>query len=1408
MKFFYQLSLLITIKIISYSVGYCQVPTVQDCMGAIPVCQTTYWQSNSFSGTGNYPNEINASGGTCLLAGEKNDVWYIFTVISSGQLSFMIQPNNNADDYDWALFNLTNANCADIFTNNSLEVCCNYSASDGATGMANPANASCDASALDNTISPTIGVTAGQTYVLNISNFSSTNYGYNLNFGASTASIFDNIPPVFQSVNTAGIFCGTNQITFTFSENVLCNTVSPCDFTLTGPGGPYTITAITGAGCSVGAPMENTFTVTVSPPITAPGNYTISLVNACSSVADNCNNLANPASFNFVNTAPGVTVNPANSIICAGGCASITASGANTYNWSHSLGTSALVNPCPTTTTTYTVTGTSTGCTSTATATVTVNPNPSLSLSATPAAICSGQNSTLSASGANSYTWQPGGQSGNSIIVNPTTTTVYTVTGTTGSCSSTATVTLTVNPNPTVNASASPATVCMGQVSNLTANGANTYLWMPGNLTGSSINVTPNTTTTYTVTGTSVSGCTSTATVTVSVNPNASISASATNPIICMGGCTDLTAGGGATYTWNPGGLSGSTVNVCPGTTTTYTVTGTTANGCTGSNTVNVTVVANPVTTVAATLNPICVGQNTTLQGSGASNYFWQPGSLNGSSVVVSPTTTTTYTVTGSSGNCSSTATISITVNPVPALSVTPSSPAICAGQQVGLTLNSNIVLSGCTWNPTTGLTPSSSCNPTANPVVTTTYNVTGQTAAGCTSSAGVTVTVNPNPTVNISSNAPGNAICAGQCAQLSAIGIPAVTSWNWLPATGLSSANVSNPNACPVTTTTYTATAQSAAGCSGSNSITITVNPVPVLNVTPQPATICNGGNIQLSVSGNPALSSCNWLPNNTLNPSAGSCTPLASPTSTTTYTVTGTTSAGCTSSASATVNVNPNPIITINPASVSVCIGNSTTITANDNPVGIVNSWSWLPATGINPSNSNNPTVNPISTTTYTVTGTTSPGCTGSASITVTVNQLPVINFGQLPTLCVSSPVLILNQALPGGGTYFGTGVNNNTFDPAVAGVGTHTIYYAYSNPSTGCSDTASQSITINAGIPVSTNPSAVSVCPGGNAIITASGASNYIWTPSSGLNVTTGPVVTAQPSSPTTYTVIGSNADGCSGSSSVSVSFYSTSQVGIVAVPNEGCNPLDVTFNFAPASYVANGTWSWNFGDIYSSNNTSNDSTAQHLYAHEGNFIATFNGMDINGCVISATTNIDVFIKPHADFYFNPEVGYTSNPEITFTDFSIGANSWLWNFGDPASINFNFSDLKNPTHIFSDSGTFTVMLIVWSSHTCSDTATHDVTIFPEPIVYIPNSFSPNSDILNDVFRPVINGIDKKTFKMYIFDRWGKKIYFTDDLYKGWDGKNNGKPVEIGVFTYIIYFNEYTGKEHKIIGKVTLIR
>ena len=232
-------------------------PTNQDCLNAIPICKNIYNNPISYSGTGNVHNEINPAN-SCLGLGERNDVWYTFTVQSSGNLNFLITPVDTANDYDWAVYNLTNANCTDIYNNPGLQVSCNYSDTHDSTGP-NGGSVLNSQGALGTPFNATIPVIAGQTYAINVSNFSNTTSGFTINFSNSTATIFDNVAPQLNVINQIP-GCSSNSINFNFSENILCSTVQNGNFTLSGPGGPYTIASSSSIACSSGAAYYNYLT--------------------------------------------------------------------------------------------------------------------------------------------------------------------------------------------------------------------------------------------------------------------------------------------------------------------------------------------------------------------------------------------------------------------------------------------------------------------------------------------------------------------------------------------------------------------------------------------------------------------------------------------------------------------------------------------------------------------------------------------------------------------------------------------------------------------------------------------------------------------------------------------------------------------------------------------------------------------------------------------------------------------------------------------------------------------------------------------------------------------------------------------------------------------------------------------
>ena len=366
------------------------------------------------------------------------------------------------------------------------------------------------------------------------------------------------------------------------------------------------------------------------------------------------------------NTATSLTYSARPQIRFTGG-ASTTSS--LTWQWNPgAVNSNTMTVTPPTGTSSYTLTANdpATTCSNTAVVTLTVNPIPSVTVAASTGSICSGTTASLTATGATTYSWMPAGGTSSVAAVSPTTSTIYTVTGTSLGCSNTQTVNLNVTPTPTVTASASPTVICAGATVSLTASGATTYSWMPNSSTSGTTTATPTVSTTYTVSGTTA-GCTNTRTLNVTVNnvPTLTVTANPASGVLCTTGATaTLTAAGTSTaYVWGHGPTTAST-SVAPSATTVYSVTGT--NSC-GVKTVttSITVATTPTITATPVSTLICVNNPAVLNASATAGvtYSWSTGS-SATSVTVTPNQTTTYTVTATNACGTATATVVQNVSP------------------------------------------------------------------------------------------------------------------------------------------------------------------------------------------------------------------------------------------------------------------------------------------------------------------------------------------------------------------------------------------------------------------------------------------------------------------------------------------------------------------------------------------------------------------------------------------------------------------------------------------------------------------------------------------------------------------------------------------------------------------------
>jgi gliding motility-associated-like protein len=287
-------------------------------------------------------------------------------------------------------------------------------------------------------------------------------------------------------------------------------------------------------------------------------------------------------------------------------------------------------------------------------------------------------------------------------------------------------------------------TICSGQSVTLTATGGNGYAWSGGSSdTTAVITVAPAMTTTYYATSSGFCGS-DTDSITVNVDTLVNISAVASDDSICAGQAVNLSASGSSSYQWS-GGISSAAAVItdAPPATTSYYVSGP-SNAC-GSDTDTLVVVVQPIPVLnIAGGTGLCIGQSATLAASGASAYQWSGGSTAASPVItVTPAVTTTYYVTGSNGSCSTIDSVTVTVDTIPVVSVAAVN-SICAGESITLTA------SGAASYSWSGGIISSGASVTDSPPVTTTYNVTGSNGGCSGAPIAFTVTVNPQPAVEL----------------------------------------------------------------------------------------------------------------------------------------------------------------------------------------------------------------------------------------------------------------------------------------------------------------------------------------------------------------------------------------------------------------------------------------------------------------------------------------------------------------------------------------------------------------------------------------------------------------------------------------------------------------------------------
>jgi gliding motility-associated-like protein len=1336
----------------------------QDCINALPVCRGIYSQPNSYIGAGNNSSEINRNI-SCLLQGERNGVWYVINVSSDGELIFNITPRNNSDDYDWAVFNLTNANCSDIARDHNLQVSCNYSSTPGRTGAVRGGTSNSQPAAGSPFNAP-ITVRGGEKYYLYISNYSSTQYGYTLNFLGSTAGVLDTIAPTMKAIN--GILqCGGRNLEITFSKGILCNSVQTTDFLLTGPRGSiHRIIAATNPGCNPNNPNSyaEIYALTIAPPLTDSGRYTLSLVDT---VFDYCYNPAFSGTLFFNVEGVNTIIDEDTLRLCPNASGvqlrgkAIGAQGPFTYEWSPQEGLSNPFIPDP--------------------------------------------------------------------IAKPLQTTVYKLVAKSFNCASAPdSVTVLVEPNPPTKINGDTA-VCLGQETHISLSGWPRYRWLPPiNLITNRQRLRPPQTTIYNIIPESRYCTGDTVKLKIRIKPNPDMKINAPSGICVTESAKVGYAGttSNASFLWDFDGATSETSSGAGPFELKWQYPGSASirmmaelEGCKDSLT-HIIKIDPPVIHVYKRHYEFCgptsfVPLIRNVQGVGCS-YSWEPAARASLPNILTPVISVEESgmlyLNSACGFCKSRDSIFVRVNALPTVSVTHRSVNFCQGQggvQLEAKGGGGKGKLAYLWQPNTGLDSIYSPTPRANPTFSVLYKITVQDSMGCLSHPdSVLVTIHPTPTVL----APQDVIL---CKNEPGILLSAYTNYenaerlkyHWSPENEIISGRYTSSiwvrpqqNQLFSLWVEDTLTSCKSSILGHEHTTIVRVVPNPRADAGPDKYEICQGEKVQL---GGPAEASATniiylWQPSHGID-SDKAAFPWASPGQTTVYTLV-VVANGCASEPdSVSVIVKPKPKVSITPEKSVICEGDSIILSLRVAPGGDNYQIHWLPNRDIKSVNKETFMIRPKKNSNY-YGWVTLGGCTSDMAGA----DIRVISRGE-----VRADSLRREGGIVVCDTFILPAIAKNPeffqflWSPAVTlsdssllnprAFPTVNTWYYLTATSGSCSLRDSILLIPAPKIKTSLQASKNKICKGDTLELRAQAISAgevYEWTPKRIIHKLLENKVIIKPDTTVKVELLIRSGE-CQKKDTLTISVFPKPLLNVTPSALTGCAGSTIYFQDKSSQVNAR---IWSIGD----ETIRNEMNPSFYFPRPGKFTLKYWGYSKEGCKDSLSFPIRIGNKLEAQFITFPPVDTLEIPAAIIRLKDITPNSYqrIWDMGDGTS-----DQRENFTHQYRRAGEYQIRLWVQDELGCQDSTSKKLWVI-EPQLILPNVFTPNDDGVNDFWE--INYTGSETLYIKIFDRWGRLVYQSNSRDPAWNGKDTtGAIAPEGQYTYRITIGK---KQYS--GTFTLLR